>query len=90
MCKCCCQCDTADFLISLFPIWLSVFFRDQKFLFSRGLGYESYQRLTVSMAPSISMNADGYEQIPETKEMLCRNGIAEHDRGTMLTLTPGY
>lgn len=42
------------------------------------------------MAPSISMNADGYEQIPETKEMLCRNGIAEHDRGTMLTLTPGY
>lgn len=29
------------------------------------------------MAPNIFMNINGCELIPEMKEMLCRNGIAE-------------
>lgn len=43
----------------------------------RGLAYESYLRLTISIAPSISMNTNGCEQIPEMKAILCRNGIGE-------------
>lgn len=59
------------------PAWLSVLSRDQKFLFSGALAYETYWRLTISVPSGIFMNANGCEQIPDIKKMLCRNEMAD-------------